>query len=210
MAFWYLRKRKKQQVLAVICDGIGGLPKGEQASSYVVRQLVNWFLSKGYKLSAGKQQKMIQQLWFQMHEELADYGAENGIRLGTTATLVLINHRNVFWFHIGDCRLYLIRENKVRKLTWEHHGEKGSLNRAIGVGQWHLPVMGRRKIRKKDKFLLCTDGFYRNLDTEELRMWGKRKVESDVQADRMLRQIFQKKMGIGEKDNISALYFGML
>ena len=196
--------------MAVICDGIGGLPEGEQASSYVVRQLINWFMSKGYRLRAGKQQKIIQQLWFQIHEEIAEYGKESGICLGTTATMVLMNQRRVYWFHIGDCRLYLIRENKVKKLTKEHQEEKGRLNRAIGTGLWHLPAMGSRRIRKKDKFLLCSDGFYRNLDAEELRVWGKRKVETDMQADRMLRQIFQKKMANGEKDNISALYFGML
>ena len=184
--------------------------QGEQASSYVVRQLINWFLSEGYKMRAGKQQKIIQQLWFQLHEEIAEYGKENKIRLGTTATLVLIKQRKVFWFHTGDCRLYLIRENKVRILTKEHQEEKGRLNRAVGVGRWYLPDMGSRKIRKKDKFLLCTDGFYRNLDIEELRIWGKRAVENDVQAERMLRQIFQKKMIMGEKDNISALYFGRL
>lgn len=210
LAFWYLRKGKRQQVLAVICDGIGGLPQGEQASSYVVRQLTNWFLSEGYILSARKQQKMIMQLWFQMHEEIMDYGKENGIRLGTTATIVLLNDRKIVWFHTGDCRLYLVRDSKVKILTKEHQEEKGRLIRAVGVGEWHLPVMGSRKIRKEDKFLLCTDGFYRNIDCEELRMWGKRKVENDIQADRMLRQIFQKKVANGERDNISALYFGRM
>ena len=46
------------------------------------------------------------------------------------------------------------------------------------------------------------------MDREELRIWGKRKVENEAQANRMLKQIFQKKMIVGEKDNISALYFG--
>ena len=43
--------------MAVICDGIGGLSKGEEASSYVVRQLTNWFMSEGYHLSIKKQEK---------------------------------------------------------------------------------------------------------------------------------------------------------
>ena len=106
--------------------------------------------------------------------------------------------------------MYLVQDKRVKKLTEEHHDKRGNLNRAIGVGEWHLPVTDSRKIRKRDKFLLCTDGFYRNLDKEELRMWGKRKVESEAQANRMLRQIFQKKMAAGEQDNISALYFGFV
>lgn len=202
-----MRKGRRHKALAVICDGIGGLDEGEQASSYVVRQIANWFMSEGYKFNFKKQKKMIQQLCFQIHEEIMEYGKEKGICLGTTVIIVLMNHRRISWFHIGDCRLYLIRDKKVRKLTEEHHDRRGNLVRAIGVGDWHQPVAGSRKIGKKDKFLLCTDGFYRNLDTEELRIWGKRKIENEVQANRMLKQIFQKKVAIGEKDNISALYF---
>ena len=192
----------------MVCDGIGGLSEGEQASSYVVRQMANWFMSEGYKLNLKKQQRMIQQLCFQIHEEIMEYGKEKGIRLGTAVIIVLMNRRRILWFHIGDCRLYLIGDKNVRKLTEEHHDKRGNLIRAIGVGEWHQPVIGSRRVGKKDKFLLCTDGFYRNMDREELRIWGKRKVENEAQANRMLKQIFQKKMIVGEKDNISALYFG--
>ena len=128
--------------------------------------------------------------------------------MGTTATMVLMNEKKITWFHVGDCRLYLLQNNKVKKLTREHQEKNGNLNRAIGVGQWYLPDMGSRKVKKGDRFLVCTDGFYRNLDMEELRIWGKRNVDNDVQANRMLKQIFHKKLAIGEKDNISALYFG--
>ena len=78
------------------------------------------------------------------------------------------------------------------------------------MGEWYLLCGGMGKIKKGEKLLLCTDGFYRNLDREELRVWGKRKVDSDRMADRMLRQIFQKKINGGERDNISALYFGYI
>ena len=58
------------------------------------------------------------------------------------------------------------------------------------------------------EILVCSDGFYRNLDKEELRIWNQRMVDSNAKADRMLKQIFQKKISAGERDNISALYFG--
>ena len=196
--------------MAVICDGLGGLPQGEEASSYVVRQLANWFMTEGYRLKIGRQKKVLQQLCFQIHKEIKEFGREKKIQLGTTIAAVLIEDRRMCWFYTGDCRLYLIRNTKVRKLTKEHHDRRGNLNRAIGVGEWYLLSEECRKIRRGDRFLLCTDGFYRNLDREELRIWGKRKMENSGQADRMLKQIFQKKINCGEKDNISALYFGYM
>ena len=93
LAFWHLRKGKNQKVLAVLCDGIGGLEKGEEASSYVVRQLVNWYMSEGYKMKLRKQKNRIQQLCFQLHQELLDYGNENRIHLGTTVAVVLMEGR---------------------------------------------------------------------------------------------------------------------
>ena len=210
LVFWHIRKGKKHKIMAVICDGIGGLPLGEEASSYAVRQLANWFTTEGYRLKISKQKKILQQLCFQIHKEIKVFGKEKKIQLGTTIAVVLVENKKVYWFYTGDCRLYLIRNTKVRKLTKEHHDNKGNLNRAIGIGEWYLLCEDRRRIRKGDRFLLCTDGFYRNLDREELRIWGKRKVESDGQADRMLKQIFQKKINSGERDNISALYFGYM
>ena len=193
--------------MAILCDGIGGLEKGEEASSYVVRQVSNWFMTEGYKLSVGKQQKILQQLCYQMHQELLHYGEEHGIRLGTTMTCVLLDENTAIWVHLGDCRLYLLRKRKAKILSKEHQ-EAGKLVRALGVGEWHLFTAGRTKIKNGDKFLLCSDGLYRNLSLEELKQWAKKPVYSDAEANRMLRQLLEKKKNRKEKDNISALYFG--
>jgi len=194
--------------MAVVCDGIGGLDQGEQASSYVVRQLVNWFITEGYRMKLKKQQKILQQLCFQIHQELQNYGRENSIYMGTTITVVLIENKKISWFYTGDCRIYLLKGRKVKKLTREHHDERGNLNRAIGAGEWHLLTCSKKRLKRRERILMCTDGFYRNLDAEELCMWNKRNVENSSQADRMLKQIFHKKISVGEQDNISALYFG--
>ena len=210
MAFWHMRRGKCHKVMAVLCDGIGGLEQGEEASSYVVRQLINWFITEGYRISLKKQQKILQQLCFQVHQELQNYGSENAIHMGTTIAVVLIENNKIAWLYTGDCRIYLLKEGKVKKLTGEHHDNRGNLTRAIGVGEWHLLSGSFRKFGKKDRILVCSDGFYRNLDNEELCVWNKRRIESSSQADRMLKQIFHKKLSIGERDNISALYFGYM
>lgn len=196
--------------MAVICDGIGGLSKGEEASSYVVRQLINWFMTEGYQLPIKKQKQKLQQLCFQIHEEMIGFGEENNISLGTTMTCVMFHGKQLLWAHCGDCRLYLLRRRKIKLLTKQDHNQKGQLTRAIGVGEWHLLSMGRRRIKRKDKWLLCSDGLYRQLQEEELRFCGKRKIGNDEQARRLLKQLWEKKQNIKGKDNASALYFGYI
>lgn len=194
--------------MAVLCDGIGGLKQGEEASSYVVRQMANWFMSEGYKMNLKNQKKQIQQLCFQIHQELLDYGSENKIHLGTTVAVVLMEDRKIIWLYTGDCRIYLLRNRKIKQLTEEHHDKNGNLNRAIGVGQWYLLSGGQKKLGRNERILMGSDGFYRNLSKEELCVWNRRKIKNSEQADRMLKQIYQKKISAGEQDNISALYFG--
>ena len=101
----------------------------------------------------------------------------------------------------------LLRRRNVQILT-EEHQEAGKLVRALGVGEWHLFSGGQKRIKKGDRFLICSDGLYRNIKLEEVRQWGKRAVNDDGEANRMLRQLLERKKHLKEKDNISALYFG--
>ena len=146
-----MQRGRQNKAIAVICDGIGGYRKGEEASSYVVRQIANWFMSGGYKQKGKKRNMALQQFLFQIHEEIKEYGKEIGSSLGTTVTLVLMDDFRVHWFHCGDSRLYLFRGRKVKRLTTEHQNKKGNLNRAIGVGEWRVLDSGRLRIRRKDK-----------------------------------------------------------
>ena len=209
IAFWHFTKGKKRKTMAVICDGIGGLEKGEEASSYVVRQLANWFMTEGYLLSVRRQEKRLQQLCFQIHEEIKSFGKENGVSLGTTMTCMLLNERKMLWAHCGDCRLYLLRKRRSKILTRKDQNERGHLTRALGVGDWHLLEMKKRRVRRNDRWLLCSDGFYGCLKEKELSLLGKQRIGSDEQAKRMLKQLWEKKQNITGKDNASALYFGI-
>lgn len=203
-----MERGRESKAIAVICDGIGGFLHGEEASSYVVRQAANWFMSEGFRQKGRKKKLRLQQFLFQIHEEIKEYGKEKGSPLGTTMTMVFLDNSKAYWFHCGDCRLYLYRNKKVKKLTTEHQDKQGNLIRAIGVGEWKLLDTGCMRIRKNDRLLLCSDGLYRNLEKEEWKTWFKNKVADDEQANRMLKQLLGKKMAKGEKDNVSALYFG--
>ena len=65
--------------MGIICDGIGGLQEGENASGYVVRQMASWFFARGCRIRGKKKlETEINQLTFQIHEELKAYGEETG------------------------------------------------------------------------------------------------------------------------------------
>lgn len=207
MALYQLSKGRRFWLLGIVCDGIGGLPEGENASGYVVRQVLGWFRGSGYKIK--KQRKLrlaLGRLLFQLHEELKDYGRHEGICLGTTVTFFFIRNKQLIWGHLGDSRLYFFHQKKLNQLTIDHQEEDGALNRALGVGSWRGVSMGRKRIRKGDRILLCTDGFYRGLLLEELYSYLACQLSGEEQMKRLLQQIAERKLTMGEQDNLSALY----
>lgn len=207
IAFWQLCQGKRNRILGVVCDGIGGLAEGENASGYVVRQLAAWFVTKGYKIQKKKKLKAaLQQLFFQLHEDIREYGRRKGISLGTTVSFfVMIGNRYV-WGQAGDSRLYGIYRGKVTRVSVDDKEPGGALTKAIGVGDWKAPTFGKGRLRKGEALLLCSDGFYRGFKKEELEACLGRKAETPEQAERRLRQLGQRKLAKGEQDNISALY----
>lgn len=207
LAFWHMKKGRQNRIMAIICDGIGGLPQGEQASSYVIRQMAGWYMTEGYRIEKIKKtEKILQQLCYQIHGELKEYGKENGIRLGTTMTMLVLDNKRYVCVHYGDCRLYLFRKGKIQQLTRDDCEKNGAINKAIGVGEWNLGQFSSGKIRLGDSFLLCTDGFYKKIDDEMLQILAKRKNLEEEHIGRILKQIYQKKIFMGENDNISALF----
>ena len=209
LGFWWMRKKKSHCFLGVICDGIGGLQEGENASTYVLKHIISWFLSEGYKEKrCSVIRYRIQQIFFQIHCELKNYGKEKNIETGTTVTFFIIKGKRYIWGHCGDTRLYHFRNKDIKLVTKDHKNRAGALERAIGVGEWQLLDIGIGRFRKKDKLLLCTDGFYRGVTKEDLKHFMEKEIEDCEKADRMLKLMLQKKQSMGEKDNISAIYFG--
>ena len=92
-------------LLAVICDGMGGLDKGEVASATVIREFARWFHEDlPYELETLDMQ-VIGGKWSLMLKELnvkiAEYGKKINSRLGTTFTGILMAGHEYAAVHVG-------------------------------------------------------------------------------------------------------------
>ena len=82
-------------LMASVCDGMGGLAKGEVASTAMVRMLSNWFqtelptlLSKG--LPADQLRDSWERLVTEASHKISAYGSQIRVDMGTTAVVLLI------------------------------------------------------------------------------------------------------------------------
>lgn len=118
-------KNKTGQVLAVICDGLGGHKCGNIASSMAVSILQNSFNKAEWKKINTDQQvetwlktniENIQQAMYEyssVHEEAND--------MGTTMVVTLISLCKAYVVNIGDSRVYLFNDNGLKQLTSDHN-----------------------------------------------------------------------------------------
>lgn len=216
-------------VLAAVCDGMGGLQKGELASSEMIRSLADWFRNRlpDYIGAVDWERQILLSLEEQIRKEnkrLEQYGVENGLRLGTTLTAVLFRREWYYAVHVGDSRLYEITE-KARQLTRDHSlaaeaveqglltREEGArdrrrsvLTRCIGACGEVTPEYGKGPVRKDARYLLCTDGFWHGNEAEKLaETFRPEKCGTEKRLRKAARKLAVQNRKNGETDNISAL-----
>lgn len=107
-------------LMAIVCDGMGGLSKGELASATVIRAFDKWFDEElPYELEeldlhviSGKWNLMLKDL----NVKLIEYSRNENITMGTTFTGILFVNNQYVISHVGDTRVYRL-DNSITQLT---------------------------------------------------------------------------------------------
>ena len=217
-------------VFAVMCDGMGGLSRGEEASSIIVEAFSRWFYEKmpGYS-DSDLTNALITQQWTALvrsaNERVFSEGKRYGERMGSTVTALLLLHNRYFILNIGDTRAYEIDDGGVLQLTQDHtlverqiklgnltreqaatSPMKSVLTRCIGVVESVEPDFFFGEAKRDAIYMLCTDGFRHVITPDEIKEGLYTSTLRDPSRlpyqERMLIDLNMKR---GEKDNISVI-----
>ena len=216
-------------VMAVICDGMGGLEKGERASTSVTTAFHNWFETKLPSYMDNFRIEQVKNDWANIVEEqnkrISQYGKKEGIQLGTTLTALLaVDEYMMLICHVGDSRIYQIKE-EIELLTKDHtwiarelkhnrmteeearkHPKRNMLLQCIGVLEHVVPDYIVRRIEEEEVYLLCTDGFRHVIDEKEFLVHLKPEILSDETfMEQQVRGLVELNKQRKEKDNITAI-----
>ncbi|MBK07658.1 MAG: hypothetical protein CL920_33290 [Deltaproteobacteria bacterium] len=217
--------------LFIVADGMGGGERGGEASRMAVESIRSTLFNDMNTLrqfaedSTREHYKKVQQL---VHR--AVLGAHSNIRnqarslakgkyMGTTVTCLIICGRIGVVAHVGDSRLYRIRDNQVRQLTRDHsliaervrRGEltpeqarvapgKNVLLQALGVSPKIELDIGFLTLQPGDQFLICSDGLHNYLVDDEVVT-----VFQEKDGDRLIPRLISCANQRGGKDNITAI-----
>lgn len=194
-------------LLAVLCDGMGGLAKGEVASGTLVNAFSKWFEQELPQLiNKADVLSLVQAQWEQLIQEqnkrIYEYGKRNHLQLGTTATVSLfLDDGEYLIAHVGDTRAYRINNSDIEILTEDQtlvanevrHGRlsiqqaeqdprRNILLQCVGATQTVKPQYIQAKCRPQECYMLCSDGFRHELTSEEIRQAFAPQNNPHVQA----------------------------
>jgi PPM family protein phosphatase len=207
--------------LAVVADGMGGYEGGQEASRLAVETLL-----AVYRDYAGDdpQAGLIEALQA-AHEQIRNYSfAHPELRgMGTTCTAAAIVRNGekdaLYYVHVGDSRLYLIRDGRITRVTHdhsyvgrlveagmisaeeaEHHPQRNILTAALGTNpELTMDTPERAQpLFPEDVLLICTDGLWGLVADAEIL--GAVKNKSAEQAGRELIALARER---GGPDNIT-------
>ena len=221
--------RGKQLAFLAICDGMGGYSKGEMASAEVLTAFDEWFLERMPELLRSEfSPEVLQDEWLSLagteNRRLSAYAAKQGLKMGTTLTAALFWEERYYIIHVGDCRLYELREGHVCQLTHDHTVVQREIDRGeltqeeakldsrqhiliqcLGAGREITPDFTVGTIRPGSSYLLCSDGFRHQISPAEL--WQRLNPDDNPDQKTIEQNLFLAVETVkerGETDNITA------
>ena len=217
--------------LFIVCDGMGGLQQGELASSTVINMFSNWFDNgiNNINFENFTQEEIfniINELINDVNRKMIEYGQENNCKLGTTITLMLTVDEKYYIYHVGDSRVYKIsedieiltkdqtlvaREIELGNLTEEEakiDPRRSILLQCIGAKYNLVPEFLSGELDLNEVYIICSDGFYRRLERNELNNeLNPKKFICNNDLNNKARELVFKAMDRREADNISVILF---
>ncbi len=218
-----------KMVFAILCDGMGGLEKGELASASLVNAFNKWADTRLPILSAATiEDSVIRKEWIdiatEFNEKIKLYGKSCGIRLGTTVTAILITQARYYVINVGDTRAYEItdqtnvitsdqtvvaRELALGQITLEEaqsDSRRSVLLQCVGASDTVYPDMYYGTTKKDAVYMLCSDGFRHEITEEEIYSYLNPAVmtEYECMQQNMLALIDMNKKR-QEEDNITVV-----
>ena len=199
----------------VAADGMGGAAAGEIASQMLVDTVKNFLSNVPEPLDENILSKAI----LKSNAAILRKAKENSnLRgMGTTATILHIYKNLAYFAHVGDSRLYRLKNSALEQMTLDHsyveslvrqgeltpaqaknHPMKNLLTQAVGVMENIQVDTGNFEIEGGEKFLLCTDGLTNMVDDEDIQ---KILAESSNPAE----DLIQAALDNGGHDNITAI-----
>lgn len=206
---------RDDSAMFVVADGVQGGYAGERASRFAVEYLLLAFKKNVSHHFPWAQ--VMRHAYHKINGEVRRFSERSPDYAGTTLTALVVRGQTATVAHVGDSRLYLLRQGRLRQMTRDHvvvsqrvvvrAGEGAPavdkyprLSRAIGKEDTIQPDVITFGLQSGDRLLLCTDGATDALSDEALSS-----LLSTMSGAALPQELIVRANKVDSPDNVSAL-----
>lgn len=211
----------EEAFLLVLADGMGGDGAGELASAGVVEVARRLWESGQWREQPGP--LFLESLCQEAHAEL--HRRRAGLASGephSTVVAMMVHRGRVSWAHVGDSRLYRFQGSQLLGRTEDHslaqlrllqgqitegelatHPDQHKLLRGLGGPEAPVVEHGCAVLRAGQTYVLCSDGVWEQLSTEELARLSRRRDQQEALEEALALAV---ERGGQEGDNVALIF----
>jgi PPM family protein phosphatase len=212
-------------LLAAVADGMGGMARGEEASRIAIKTVLDAPLPEEFR-TPEQQNQWLLDICQQANGSIAD-AIKNG---GTTLSIVLAVNDRLSIAHVGDSRIYLLRNGELKQLSEDHslvgmmvangeiteaeslvHPDRNVLLKSLGskknLADGYIQNLTRTveslsiELEQGDILLLCSDGVWDLVSKPDFT----KIFTSNESLDRQVKQSIEQVLAKGASDNATLL-----
>jgi len=211
-------------LMLVVADGMGGHDHGAMASGAAVQAMLRLFQRGRPRDTGATLTRFVRAAHTRLRDRAASAGATN---MGTTLTVLWIIDNDAWWVHVGDSRLYHLRQGGLSQLSRDHiraefarrdgrpqpprpralsqnfmYGSRG-LGDDDGIRIDEGVDTGHVRLQAHDRFLICSDGISGCLSHD--RLADMLLPRGEVPPSEAAQVLARAAMESGSDDNVTAL-----
>lgn len=197
----------KDQIVAVVCDGMGGHRSGEIASRVVIEHVISCFNCIPPFDNENEVKRWLNETIYEADVIVKKMAMQNIEHrgMGTTIVVAVFMDGVLYISHVGDSRAYVLKNNQLIKVTKDHtlvneliergaiteeeginHSQKHVLMQAIGADTKLTPSL--IELEFADSLLvLCSDGLYNSLDEAKMSEVLRKNIKIPDMVDELIR-----------------------
>jgi protein phosphatase len=210
---------KGNRALFAVADGLGGHRGGSIASQIAIDTIKIEFDKWNGKGNDRFATKAIQNANMEVYNTAQSH--PELFSMQTTATVIALEKESMAIGHVGDCRLYRVRNGRVTVLTKDHsqaaellrlhlispdesqrHPGRHQLTRSVGSSPFLRVDLIKEKVNAADTYLLCSDGLWSEVSNEAIK-----DALSDEDIEKSLEELVGMVLNAGAHDNITGVLF---
>ena len=201
-----------------VADGMGGHNAGEVASAMAI-QVFSEEMRRTEDITAGALHTAVARANEAVYHKALENAGMSG--MGTTFSALAAQDDTAYLAHVGDSRIYLVRNGAIMQVTTDHtlveqmvqkglitprearfHPRRNIITRALGTESRVDVDIVQMSVRPGDVFFLCSDGMTNYVEEKDIL----RAALKDEDWDKKLRGLVSEALENGGADNITALF----